>query len=112
MHYERQIVAVRQRNLGGKSLALHRAGGIVVVVVEPALPYRHQLGLALQERLHCRHAVDRPREGGGRRWPTRRRSGLGNSQRLSRMLRVGPDRDQRVTPAALACSIASTPIPS
>ena len=97
VHHKRQVVAVRKGNLGGKSLALYRAGGIVVVVVEPALPYRHQLGLPLQKRLYGRNTV----LGVVRVEPDSCPNpvvGLSHAQRRGRVLRVGPDRNEPGNP--------------
>ena len=41
MHDEGQVVLPRQRDLGREGVTLRRSGGVVVVVVETALPHRH-----------------------------------------------------------------------
>ena len=46
--HQGQVALVGQGDLGGEHVPLHRAGRVVVVVVEPALAHGHHPGLVQQ----------------------------------------------------------------
>ena len=98
--HERQVVLVGEADLRGEHPALHVAGRVVVVVVEPALPHRHDAGLA-QQVGQTRRARRGRRAGAG---PTvahttpgwRAAAATASAERAA----VGADGDQALDPGA------------